>query len=119
MVLNARRLDHLNLIVLAIRDITEERAARQRQDVLTGELQHRVKNILNNVPAGIVAQALCEILYIPYMTWRLLLPLESGKALCHEQGKRAAMQFYVGLDVSLKRTEICVVEETGRSHAGS
>ena len=51
MVLNGRRLDHQNLIVLAIRDITEERAARQRQELLTGELQHRVKNILNNVHA--------------------------------------------------------------------
>lgn len=51
MLLNGRRLDHLNLIVLAIRDTTEERAAAERQRTLTGELQHRVKNILNNVHA--------------------------------------------------------------------
>ena len=31
MLLNGRRLDHLNLIVLAIRDITEQRAAEQRR----------------------------------------------------------------------------------------
>jgi PAS domain S-box-containing protein len=51
MLLNARRLDHLDLILLAIRDVTEERQAAGRQKALTGELQHRVKNILNSVSA--------------------------------------------------------------------
>jgi PAS domain S-box-containing protein len=51
MLLNGRRLDHLNLVLLAIRDVTEAHAARQRQQTLMGELQHRVKNILNNVSA--------------------------------------------------------------------
>ena len=51
MLLNARRLDHEHLILLAIRDITEERRAETQREALTGELQHRVKNILNNVRA--------------------------------------------------------------------
>ncbi len=51
MLLNARRLDHEHLILLAIRDITEERRAAARQGALMGELQHRIKNILNNVRA--------------------------------------------------------------------
>ena len=46
--LNARRLDHEHLILLAIRDVTEERRADAQRAALTGELQHRVKNILNN-----------------------------------------------------------------------
>jgi two-component sensor histidine kinase/PAS domain-containing protein len=49
MLLNARQLDHERLILLAIRDVTEERRAAAQQDALMGELQHRIKNILNNV----------------------------------------------------------------------
>jgi two-component sensor histidine kinase/PAS domain-containing protein len=51
MLLNACRLDHEHLILLAIRDVTEQRRADTQRDALTGELQHRVKNILNNVRA--------------------------------------------------------------------
>ena len=51
MLLNARRLDHLNLIVLAIRDVTNQRRFEVQQRALMGELQHRVKNILSNVRA--------------------------------------------------------------------
>lgn len=49
MLLNARELDHLPLILLAIRDVTENRRHEADQKVLIGELQHRVKNILANV----------------------------------------------------------------------
>lgn len=49
--LNARRLDHLNLILLAIRDVTEQRRQETRRQAFMGELQHRVKNILGNVRA--------------------------------------------------------------------
>lgn len=51
MFLNGRRIDHLDMILLAIRDVTDERRAAKRQEMLRGELQHRVKNILNNVQA--------------------------------------------------------------------
>jgi two-component sensor histidine kinase/PAS domain-containing protein len=51
MLVNARRLDHEHLILLAIRDVTDERRARAQRETLMGELQHRVKNILNNVRA--------------------------------------------------------------------
>jgi PAS domain S-box-containing protein len=46
MLLNARRLDHLNLILLAIEDITERKQAQERQQMLTSELSHRVKNVI-------------------------------------------------------------------------
>jgi two-component sensor histidine kinase len=46
MLLNARRLDHLNLIVLAIEDVTERDASYRRQRMLASEMSHRVKNIL-------------------------------------------------------------------------
>lgn len=51
MLLNARRLDHTNLILLAIRDVTEQRQQELRRQALMGELQHRVKNTLSNVRA--------------------------------------------------------------------
>jgi len=51
MLLNARRLDPFDLILLAIRDITEQRRAAIRQTALLGELHHRVKNLLGNVRA--------------------------------------------------------------------
>jgi hypothetical protein len=51
MLLNGRRLDHTNLVLLAIRDITEKRQQELRQQALMGELQHRVKNILGKVRA--------------------------------------------------------------------
>jgi two-component sensor histidine kinase len=49
MVLNARRLDHLNLILLAIEDVTARYASHRRQQLLARELSHRVKNILTMV----------------------------------------------------------------------
>jgi two-component sensor histidine kinase len=49
MLLNARRLDHLNLIVLAIEDVTERDASYRRQRMLASEMSHRVKNILTLV----------------------------------------------------------------------
>jgi two-component sensor histidine kinase len=51
MLLNARRLDHLDLIVLAIRDVTDQHRHEREQKALMGELQHRVKNILASVQA--------------------------------------------------------------------
>jgi two-component system, chemotaxis family, CheB/CheR fusion protein len=44
--LNARRLDHLDLILLAIEDITQRKQAQERQQTLTSELSHRVKNVI-------------------------------------------------------------------------
>jgi two-component system, chemotaxis family, CheB/CheR fusion protein len=44
MLLNARRVDHLQLILLAIEDITERRRAEGEREMLVGELNHRVKN---------------------------------------------------------------------------
>ena len=49
MLLNARRLDHLNLILLAIEDVTEREQSHRRQKILSRELSHRVKNILTLV----------------------------------------------------------------------
>ena len=46
MLLNARRLDHLDLVVLAIEDVTERDASYRRQRMLASEMSHRVKNIL-------------------------------------------------------------------------
>ena len=51
MLVNARRLNHMPLILLAIRDFTETRYWESRQKIMVGELQHRVKNILANVLA--------------------------------------------------------------------
>ena len=51
MLLNARRLDHLNLILLAIRDVTEKLRIEAQERAMIGELRHRVKNILANVRA--------------------------------------------------------------------
>jgi PAS domain S-box-containing protein len=51
MLLNARRVDHLQLILLAIEDITERRRAEQERDMLVGELNHRVKNLFAIVGA--------------------------------------------------------------------
>ena len=45
MLLNARRVDHLQLILLAIEDVTERRLAEQERELLVGELNHRVKNL--------------------------------------------------------------------------
>jgi two-component sensor histidine kinase len=51
MLLNARRLDHANQILLAIRDVTEKLRFEAQERAKVGELQHRVKNILANVRA--------------------------------------------------------------------
>jgi two-component system, chemotaxis family, CheB/CheR fusion protein len=45
MLLNARRVDQLQLILLAIEDITERRRTEQERELLIGELNHRVKNV--------------------------------------------------------------------------
>ena len=50
MMLNARRIDgdetHGELVLLAMEDITERRDSARHQDLLVGELSHRVKNTL-------------------------------------------------------------------------
>jgi two-component system CheB/CheR fusion protein len=46
MLLNARRLDHVDLILLAIEDVTERRRAEEERELLARELSHRVKNTL-------------------------------------------------------------------------
>jgi len=51
MLLNARRIDHLQLILLAIADITERKRAEVERELLVGELNHRVKNLLAVVRA--------------------------------------------------------------------
>jgi two-component system, chemotaxis family, CheB/CheR fusion protein len=49
MLLNARRLEAVQLILLAIEDVTERR--RDERELLSRELSHRVKNILAVVQA--------------------------------------------------------------------
>ena len=51
MVLNGRRVDHLQLILLAIEDITGRRRAEAEREMLVGELNHRVKNLFAVVRA--------------------------------------------------------------------
>lgn len=46
MLLNARRIDHLRLVLLAIEDATERRQQERRQQILVSELAHRVQNLL-------------------------------------------------------------------------
>lgn len=47
--LNGRKLDHMPLVLLAVRDDTERMRNEENQKLLVAELQHRVKNILANV----------------------------------------------------------------------
>jgi two-component sensor histidine kinase len=51
MLLNARRVDHLQLILLAFEDITERRGSEQNRELLISELNHRVKNLFAVVRA--------------------------------------------------------------------
>lgn len=46
MLLNARRIDHLRLILLAIEDVTERRRLQHQQEILVSELAHRIHNLL-------------------------------------------------------------------------
>ncbi len=55
MLLSGHRLDHVQLILLAIEDITERRAFEAHQAILMGELGHRVKNALG-VVQGLASQ---------------------------------------------------------------
>lgn len=57
MLLNGRRLDHVQLILLGIDDITDRKDWEAHQTRLTGELAHRVKNALN-VVQGLASQTL-------------------------------------------------------------
>ena len=51
MLLNARRVDHLQLILLAIEDVTERQRAEHEREMLVAELNHRVKNLFAVVRA--------------------------------------------------------------------
>jgi two-component system, chemotaxis family, CheB/CheR fusion protein len=44
MLLNGRRLDHIQLILLSIEYITDWKASEEHQAMLVAELAHRVKN---------------------------------------------------------------------------
>ncbi|MEZ5842491.1 MAG: HWE histidine kinase domain-containing protein [Hyphomicrobiaceae bacterium] len=51
MLLNGRRLDHLDLIVLAIRDVTHRARREEHVHLLMREINHRSKNLLGLVQA--------------------------------------------------------------------
>ena len=51
MLLNARRLEAVQLILLAIADVTERRRGERERELLSRELSHRVKNTLAVVQA--------------------------------------------------------------------
>lgn len=51
MLLNGRRLDHRDLVLLAIRDITEQRRLEAQQKTIMRELHHRIKNVMTGVSA--------------------------------------------------------------------
>lgn len=51
MLLDARRVEPLQLIVLAIEDVTARRAAERQREALVAELSHRVKNLFAVVRA--------------------------------------------------------------------
>lgn len=51
MLVSGRRLDHVQMVLLAIEDITERLGAENQQKVLSAELSHRVKNALTVVRA--------------------------------------------------------------------
>lgn len=46
MLLNAARIDHLRLILLAFEDVTERQRHQRRQETLLAEMAHRIKNVL-------------------------------------------------------------------------
>lgn len=51
MLVNGRQLDHMPLILLTMRDVTDERLNLARQAAIVDEMQHRVKNIFTNIIA--------------------------------------------------------------------
>lgn len=57
MLLNGRRLDRAELVLLTIEDITERKSAEAHQAMLMGELGHRVKNSIG-VVQGLASQTI-------------------------------------------------------------
>jgi two-component system CheB/CheR fusion protein len=51
MLLNARQIDSVALILLAIEDITDRRRVEEERELLTRELSHRVKNVFAVIQA--------------------------------------------------------------------
>lgn len=64
MLLNGRRLDHMGMILLAIRDVTEQRHMEAEREMLVGELHHRIGNLLTAVDA-LVRRTLRESASLP------------------------------------------------------
>ena len=94
MLLNARQIDHVQLILLAIEDITERKRAGERERILIAELRHRVKNMLTIVQSLFVQTAL----YSPSVE-RLretflgrLHALVHGQATCCASGGRSGQR---------------------------
>ena len=83
MLLNARRIDHLRLILLAIEDVTERRQQERQQQILVSELLAReahLKSILDTVPDAMIVidetgamhsfSAAAERLFVIKPAWR-------------------------------------------------
>ncbi|NBC33664.1 MAG: PAS domain-containing protein [Alphaproteobacteria bacterium] len=49
--LNGRRLDSLETILLSLENVTDRRRFEERQKLLIGELNHRIKNLINSIQA--------------------------------------------------------------------
>jgi two-component system CheB/CheR fusion protein len=59
MLLSGARIDHMQMILLGIEDITERKATEAHQAILMRELSHRVKNVLG-VVQGLASQTLAR-----------------------------------------------------------
>ncbi len=102
MLLNARRVDHLKLILLVIEDATEAKRADAQQKLILGELQHRVKNLLMRVRslAQLTMQGASSLeSYAKSFEGRLNAMARTQELLVRESGGSASLRDIVRLEL--------------------
>jgi two-component sensor histidine kinase/PAS domain-containing protein len=102
MLLNARRIDHLKLILLVIEDVTEARRTAVQQKILLGEAQHRVKNLLMTVRAlsQLMVQSSSSLeAFAESFDARLEAMARTQDLLVHEPGSSALLHEIVRLEL--------------------
>jgi two-component system CheB/CheR fusion protein len=109
MCVNARQLDHVQLILVSIEDITERKQFEQRREMITHELNHRVKNTLSVVQAlaRVTMRGKIDGAVIEAFEYRLAALAKSHELLVSNEWRGASLE-------SVARGQLAIYLADGR-----
>lgn len=98
LLLNARRIERLQLLLLSFENITERRAAERHQRMMMGELDHRVKNnlaVVSSIAAQTARRSQSLEEFLPALQGRLHALAQTHTTLAEQSWRSAGLRTLV------------------------